>query len=141
MAMTNDPRDLERFVQAQAPVYAAVTAELRSGRKASHWMWFIFPQVAGLGFSAMSRRYAITSAAEAAAYLAHPLLGPRLQDCTALALGAPGSAHAVFGDPDTAKFHSSLTLFAAVAGPDSVFAQALQRFFGGHPDPATLARL
>ena len=104
-------------------------------------MWFVFPQLAGLGMSAMSQRYAIGSRDEAAAYLAHPVLGPRLLDCTRLVLAAQGSAHDVFGDPDTAKFRSCMTLFAAVAEPDSPFTQALQRFFGGVADPATLRLL
>src|SRR5580692_6153851 len=110
-----DAFDLERFVTAQAPVIDRVRAELRAGSKRSHWMWFVFPQIAGLGSSAMAQRYAIASLDEAGAYLAHPVLGPRLRDCTALALDVAGrTAHQIFGNPDDLKFHSSLTLFAAV---------------------------
>ncbi len=133
--------DLKRFVAAQAVVYDAVLAELTAGRKRSHWMWFVFPQIVGLGFSAMSQRYAIGSRAEAEAYLTHPVLGPRLVECTRLVLASAGSAHDVFGDPDTAKFRSCMTLFAAVAEDASVFSQALARFFGGAADTETLLRL
>jgi len=133
--------DLERFVAAQAPVYEAVLTELRAGRKRSHWIWFVFPQIAGLGTSAMSQRYAIRSRDEAEAYLAHPVLGPRLVGCTQLVLRTAGSAHDVFGDPDTAKVRSCMTLFAAVAGEGSVFATALGRFFGGVGDGETLRRI
>jgi uncharacterized protein (DUF1810 family) len=133
--------DLDRFVQAQAPVMPAVEAELRAGRKTSHWMWFVFPQIAGLGSSPMAQRYAIQSRAEAEAYLAHPVLGQRLRDCTSWVLAATGrTAHQVFGDPDTQKFRSSMTLFDAVA-PGTVFADALDRFFGTERDPHTLRRL
>ena len=134
--------DLERFVAAQAPVYARVVAELAAGQKRSHWMWFIFPQIAGLGTSAMARRYAIGSLAEARAYLAHPLLGPRLRECTQLVLEAKARAIGeIFGYPDDLKFHSSMTLFAATAPAEAPFVQALDRYFGGAKDPATLARL
>ena len=139
-----DPHDLERFVAAQAPHWADVRAELASGRKRSHWMWFVFPQLRGLGRSAMAERYGIGSRAEAAAYLAHRLLGPRLVECTGLMLGAPAgkSALAILGSPDDLKFRSSMTLFAAVAGDaGSPFDLALARFFGGRADPATLALL
>ncbi len=133
--------DLDRFVHAQAPVMPAVEAELRAGRKTSHWMWFVFPQIAGLGSSPTAQRYAIESRAEAEAYLAHPVLGRRLRDCTGWVMAATGrTAHQVFGDPDTQKFRSSLTLFDAVA-PGDVFAQALDRYFGGERDPATISRL
>jgi uncharacterized protein (DUF1810 family) len=136
-----DTFDLDRFVQAQDRVYADVLTELRAGRKQSHWMWFIFPQVAGLGASAMSRRYAIASAAEARAYLAHPLLGRRLSECTHLVLAVQGrTIHAILGAPDDAKFRSSMTLFGAVSD-EPVFGQALARYFAGVPDPATLAIL
>ncbi len=133
--------DLDRFVHAQAPVMPAVEAELRAGRKTSHWMWFVFPQIAGLGLSSMAQRYAIASRAEAEAYLAHPVLGQRLRDCTGWVLSTTGrTAHQVFGDPDTMKFRSSMTLFDAVA-PGTVFDEALDRFFGAERDPETLRRL
>ena len=137
-----DPFNLERFVHAQAPVYDQVRRELRAGRKESHWMWFVFPQIAGLGQSPMSLRFAISSLAEAAAYLAHPILGPRLRECARLALEVEGrSALDIFGPIDTMKFRSSVTLFAR-AGPEfPVFEQCLEKYFGGNPDPATLARL
>ena len=139
-----DPHDLERFVAAQAPLWAQVRAELASGRKRSHWMWFVFPQLRGLGRSAMAERYGIASRDEAEAYLAHPLLGARLLECTRLMLDvdAGKSALAVLGAPDDLKFRSSMTLFAAVAdGAQTPFAAALERFFGGAGDPATLALL
>ncbi|WP_426406683.1 DUF1810 domain-containing protein [Bradyrhizobium ganzhouense] len=135
--MTN-PFDLNRFVQAQNPVFGAVQAELSRGRKQSHWMWFIFPQVAGLGFSAMSQRYAIGSRTEAEAYLAHPVLGPRLIECTRLVLAVDGrTINAILGAPDDAKFRSSMTLFGAVSD-EPVFDEALARYFAGQPDGATL---
>lgn len=131
-----------RFAEAQAPVYARVCAELRAGRKATHWMWFVFPQIAGLGLSSMAQRYAIGSAAEARAYLAHPLLGARLRQCTDLTLQIEGrSAQAIFGSPDDLKFRSSMTLFAAVAERPSLFDRALQKYFAGEADPRTLAIL
>jgi uncharacterized protein (DUF1810 family) len=139
-----DPHDLERFVAAQAPVWTRVRDELASGRKRSHWMWFVFPQLRGLGRSAMAERYGIGSRAEAAAYLAHPLLGARLQEATALMLDAEAgrSALAILGSPDDLKFRSSMTLFAAVSAVStSPFDAALARFFAGVPDPATLALL
>lgn len=133
-----DPFDLERFVQAQNPVYRDVQGELARGRKQSHWMWFVFPQIAGLGLSAMSQRYAIGSRAEAAAYLAHPVLGARLIECTKLVLAVQGrSINAILGAPDDAKFRSSMTLFGAVSD-DPVFDQALARYFAGERDSATL---
>ncbi|MGY8631573.1 DUF1810 domain-containing protein [Bradyrhizobium sp. 14AA] len=133
-----DPFDLERFVQAQDPVFRDVQGELTRGRKRSHWMWFIFPQIAGLGFSAMSQRYAIASRAEARAFLAHPVLGPRLIACTKLVLAVEGrTIHAILGAPDDAKFRSSMTLFGAVSG-EPVFDQALARYFAGERDGATL---
>jgi uncharacterized protein (DUF1810 family) len=133
-----DPFALERFVQAQAPVYSRVVAELSAGRKRSHWMWFVFPQVAGLGFSAMSQRYAIASREEAEAYLAHGVLGPRLIECTGLVLAVQGrTINAILGAPDDAKFRSSMTLFAAVSG-DAIFGTALDRYFAGERDGATL---
>jgi uncharacterized protein (DUF1810 family) len=134
----SDSFDLARFVEAQRPVYAAVVAELSRGRKQSHWMWFVFPQVAGLGFSAMAQRYAIDSREEAAAYLAHPELGPRLLECTRLVLAVHGKTiHDIFGSPDDMKFRSSMTLFGAVSGED-VFDEALAKYFAGAKDAATL---
>lgn len=139
--MDND-FNLERFVDAQQGVYGTALAELRAGRKRTHWMWFIFPQVAGLGSSAMAQRYAIHSADEAAAYLVHPTLGPRLRECAA-AVAAHGDRDAsdIFDSPDDRKFHSSMTLFADVAPDEAIFQACLDRFFDGAPDPATLARL
>lgn len=134
--------DLQRFVDAQAPVYDAVLAELRAGRKCSHWMWFIFPQIAGLGRSAMALRYAIASLGEAKAYLAHPLLGARLRECSALVAAIEGrTANAIFAYPDDLKFHSSMTLFAQASPADTVFQACLDKYFGGAPDAATLQRL
>jgi uncharacterized protein (DUF1810 family) len=135
----NDPYDLGRFVDAQAGVYDQALAEIRGGRKRSHWMWFIFPQVEGLGSSSTARRYAIKSLAEARAYLEHPLLGPRLVECAEAAVGVAGrSAHEVFGSPDDMKLRSSATLFANVSPPGSAFAQVLDRYFKGEPDGETL---
>jgi uncharacterized protein (DUF1810 family) len=134
--------DLERFVQAQQPVYATVLGELRAGRKRSHWMWFIFPQIAGLGHSEMAQRYAIASADEAAAYLAHPLLGARLRECASIVAARDNdSAEAIFGHPDDLKFRSSMTLFADVAPDEAVFQACIDKYFDGEPDDATLARL
>jgi uncharacterized protein (DUF1810 family) len=138
----NDPFTLQRFVDAQAPVYAQVLAELRAGSKRSHWMWFIFPQIAGLGRSETARYFAISSREEAAAYLAHPTLGPRLRECCRLTTLVEGrSAREIFGTPDDMKFRSSLTLFAAVAPDDAIFTEALQKFFSGEADRLTLACL
>jgi uncharacterized protein (DUF1810 family) len=137
-----DSFDLGRFVEAQAPLYGDALAELRRGRKQSHWMWFIFPQIAGLGSSAMARRYAIASAAEARTYLDHPLLGPRLRECTKVVLAhTDRRAEDIFGAIDTLKLRSSMTLFAAVAEPESPFEHCLVAFFGSAPDPATLRLL
>jgi len=137
-----DPFQLQRFVDAQAPVFETVCAELRAGRKASHWMWFVFPQLRGLGRSAMASAYGIASLDEARAYLAHPLIGPRLRQCTQRVLDVEGrDAHAIFGSPDDRKFRSCMSLFADVAGGRSVFDAALDRFFDGRPDPATLRLL
>ena len=134
--------DLGRFVAAQAHVYAQALAELRRGRKESHWMWFVFPQVAGLGRSAMARRYAIASLDEARAYLSHPLLGPRLRECTEAVLAHRGrDPAALFGPVDAMKFRSSMTLFEAVAENGAPFAEALEAFYGGKRDSATLERL
>ena len=137
----NDPFDLARFIDAQDPVWPQVLAELGRGRKQTHWMWFVFPQIAGLGRSAMAARYAISSRVEAEAYLAHPVLGPRLREATALVNAVEGrSIAAIFGNPDDLKFRSSMTLFDAVE-PDSMFARALDKYCDGAPDPATIALL
>ena len=135
--------DLERFVTAQEPVFAAVLEELRIGQKRSHWMWFVFPQLRGLGHSSMAQFYGIGSLAEARAYLAHPLLGSRLLLCTRTVLAVDGrSLHAIFGSPDDAKFCSCMTLFSRAAAADaSVFAQALDRYCDGQADQRTLALL
>jgi uncharacterized protein (DUF1810 family) len=133
-----DPFDLQRFVDAQAPVYPRVLAELRQGRKQSHWMWFIFPQLAGLGHSAMAKRFAISSSDEAVAYLAHGILGPRLRECTALVNAVEGrTIREILGSPDDLKFCSSMTLFGAVSS-DPAFAAAIAKFYGGTPDRKTL---
>ena len=141
----NDPYRLERFVTAQdsGGTYQRALAELRAGRKTSHWMWFIFPQVAGLGFSAMAQRYAISGAAEARAYLGHPVLGARLRECTGAvaALGDSATADRILGPVDAMKLRSSMTLFAAAAPEEPSFAEVLTRYFDRQPDQATLARL
>jgi uncharacterized protein (DUF1810 family) len=135
-----DPFDLERFVSAQALVYDAVVRELRNALKVTHWMWFIFPQVDGLGSSPTAHRYAIRSLPEAEAYLAHPLLGPRLIECTELVNNVEGkSVHDVFGFPDDMKFHSSVTLFSMLSPGHVVFETALIKYFGGVPDARTVA--
>jgi uncharacterized protein (DUF1810 family) len=134
--------DLERFLDAQEPVYERVLDEIRSGRKVSHWMWFIFPQVAGLGSSSMSQRYAIASLDEARAYLAHPVLGARLRECAGLLLeGAAGSAEGIFGPIDARKLRSSMTLYQRAAPDDPLFWQVLERFYGSVADEATDALL
>jgi uncharacterized protein (DUF1810 family) len=136
--------DLERFVAAQAGIHGQALAELRRGRKQSHWMWFVFPQIAGLGRSEMARTYAIGSLAEARSYLDHPLLGPRLRECTAAVLAhADARADAIFGPVDAVKFRSSMTLFEAAADEDerTPFSDALDAFFSGERDPATMACL
>jgi uncharacterized protein (DUF1810 family) len=139
---TDDPHDLQRFVAAQAPVYDQVREELRAGRKASHWMWFVFPQIAGLGHSAMARRYAVASLDEARAYLDHPVLGARLRECAALVTAVDGeSLNEILGSPDDLKFHSSMTLFALASGGDRVFVEPLEKYFAGKQDPATLAMI
>jgi uncharacterized protein (DUF1810 family) len=135
-----DPHDLQRFVTAQAPVYDQVREELREGRKTSHWMWFVFPQIAGLGHSAMARRYAVASLEEARAYLDHPVLGPRLRECAALVTAVDGrSLNEILGSPDDRKFHSSMTLFALASDGERVFVGPLEKYFSGKQDPATLA--
>lgn len=135
--------DLGRFVRAQdeGGAYQRAAAELRAGRKAGHWMWFIFPQIAGLGSSAMSRRYAISGLPEARAYLGHPVLGRRLTECARIVAAASGTAEDIFGGIDAMKLRSSMTLFAAAAPDEPVFGEVLAKFFGGAPDDATLARL
>lgn len=138
----SDNFNLSRFTEAQAPVYAAVLAELRAARKGTHWMWFIFPQLAGLGRSAMAQRYAIASLDEARAYLAHPVLGARLRECAALVAAAQGSsAHQIFGAPDDMKLHSSLTLFAHAAPGEPLFRACLDKYYSGAPDATTLSLL
>ena len=137
----SDSFALDRFVAAQAPVYAAVLQELGAGRKQSHWMWFVFPQLRGLGHSTMAERYGIASRAEAQAYLAHELLGARLRECTQLVLDVDhDDAHRIFGSPDDLKFRSSMTLFDAVA-PGEVFGRAIERLYGGVRDPRTVELL
>ncbi len=140
--MTEDQHDLRRFVEAQESVIERAKRELRAGRKRTHWMWFVFPQMEGLGSSARSRRYGIASREEAEAYLAHPALGPRLLECTGIvnALDGP-SANEVFGSPDDMKFRSSMTLFDAVADDPRPFATALERYYDGERDPRTLELL
>jgi len=134
--------DIARFVEAQQPVIDDVRAELAAGRKRTHWMWFVFPQLRGLGYSAMARRYGIASREEAAAYLAHQVLGARLRECVELVLSVQGrTAHEIFGSPDDLKLRSCLTLFRAIDGDDSVFGRALAKYFGGEPDPMTLQLL
>ena len=136
------PYDLERFMAAQEYVYDGVLGELRSGRKSGHWIWFIFPQVAGLGHSDTSRYFAIGSLDEARAYLAHPVLGPRLRECARIVLETEGrTAEDIFGPTDAMKVRSCMTLFHRVAPDDPVFAQVLDRCYGGVADEATDARL
>lgn len=139
----DDPYDLVRFVDAQSGVHERAVAELRGGRKRSHWMWFVFPQLAGLGHSGMAQRYGITGLDEARAYLGHPVLGARLQECAQAleALEARLSAADIFGPPDDLKLRSSLTLFAQAAGPGSIFERLLEKYFAGRPDERTLAML
>jgi len=137
-----DDTDLQRFVEAQAHVYDAVCGELAAGRKTSHWMWFIFPQLRSLGRSETARFYGIASRAEAEAFWRHPLLGARLKHCTQLVLDVRGrTLHNIFGSPDDLKFRSSMTLFAAVAPEEPVFRRAIDQCCDGVADPLTLARL
>jgi uncharacterized protein (DUF1810 family) len=137
-----DPFDLERFMRAQQTVYATALAEITAGRKRSHWMWFIFPQIAGLGMSETSRLYAIRSLDEAKAYLVHPVLGPRLVECAEAVLRHTGrSAFEIFGSPDDVKLRSSATLFARVSPPGSVFERVLDTFFDGQRDERTVRML
>ena len=142
MSPCDDPFNLARFLEAQDHAYAQALAEIRRGRKESHWMWYIFPQLAGLGFSPTSQHYAIKSREEADAYLSHPVLGPRLVECCEAALEVEGrSAHEIFGSPDDLKLRSFATLFAAVSPPGSVFERLLEKFFGGLKDEKTLRLL
>lgn len=139
----DDPFDLQRFVKAQDPVFATVLEELRAGHKRSHWMWFIFPQLRDLGRSATAQFYGIASMDEVRAYLAHPILGPRLAQATEAALSVQGrTLHEIFGSPDDLKFRSSMTLFAQAAAEDGdLYRKALDRYCGGQPDEATLKLL
>jgi uncharacterized protein (DUF1810 family) len=140
--VADDPFDLRRFVEAQDRAYGRARAELERGCKQSHWMWFVFPQIAGLGRSPMAQRYAISSRAEAKAYLEHPLLGPRLRACTELMMRIEGrSALQILGSPDDMKFRSCMTLFAHAAPGEPLFRSALDRYFGGEEDALTLERL
>jgi uncharacterized protein (DUF1810 family) len=137
-----DPHNLTRFLDAQAPTYAQALAELQAGHKRSHWMWFIFPQLAGLGHSSTAQFYAIESLDEARAYLAHPTLGPRLIECAEALLHHEGkSATQILGTPDDLKLRSSATLFAQLTPADSVFAQLLKKYYNNQPDPKTLELL
>jgi uncharacterized protein (DUF1810 family) len=138
MGIVDDPFNLKRFVDAQNPVYARVCSELKAGEKRSHWMWFIFPQIAGLGFSSMAARYAIGSLEEAKAYLQHTVLGPRLIECTELVNGISGrSIDDIFGYPDDLKFRSSMTLFAKAAPENPAFKRAIDKYFEGQHDDRT----
>ena len=140
--MTSDPHNLQRFIDAQHPIYGQVRDELQAGQKETHWMWFIFPQITGLGTSVTAQKYAITGIEEARAYLDHPLLGFRLRECTQLVNGVIDRAiEDIFGYPDHLKFHSSMTLFAHVATAEDVFAMALNKYFKGEDDRKTLKRL
>jgi uncharacterized protein (DUF1810 family) len=137
-----DPFNFQRFLDAQATVYERARRELEAGRKESHWMWFIFPQIAGLGQSPMSIRFAIASLNEAKAYLAHSVLSARLRECALLTFAVEGkTARDIFGSVDEVKFRSSMTLFARAASDEDVFQRCLDKYFAGDPDPATLARL
>lgn len=142
MATVEDPYDLDRFIEAQKTCYERALAEIRGGDKRSHWMWYIFPQLSGLGFTPTSQKYSIRSLGEAEAYLAHLTLGPRLVECAEAALAAPGSsAHDIFGSPDDWKLRSSATLFALVSPAGSVFQQLLDKYFHGERDQKTLELL
>jgi uncharacterized protein (DUF1810 family) len=142
MPFMNDPHDLQRFLDAQDPVYEQVLAELRNGLKEGHWMWFIFPQLRGLGHSPMATAFGIASRQEAEAYLAHPVLGRRLKECTNLVNLVEGrSINQILGYPDNMKFRSSMTLFAEIALDNKVFKDALQKHFAGQPDGLTLERV
>jgi len=138
----SDLFNLVRFVEAQDPVYASVCSELRQGRKVSHWMWFVFPQIEGLGRSGTARKFAISSLEEARAYLDHPVLGPRLRECTRLVCQiSETTIQEIFGSPDDMKFRSCMTLFSRADGDDGIFQEALNKFFSGKPDELTLERI
>jgi uncharacterized protein (DUF1810 family) len=138
----DDPYHLQRFVDAQDPVFDQVCSELRQGQKRSHWMWFIFPQIQGLGHTQMANQYAISSLKEAAAYLQHPILGPRLSECTRLVNRIEGRPiERILGYPDDLKFRSSMTLFAHATSENQVFTDALEKYFAGEFDRLTLERL
>jgi uncharacterized protein (DUF1810 family) len=138
----DDPYSLQRFVEAQERVYEQVCAELRRGHKTSHWMWFVFPQIRGLGHSPMAQKFAVASLAEARAYLDHPVLGPRLRECTQLVVDVQNrTIHDILGYPDDMKFRSSMTLFALAAPEDPLFKTALTKYFPAGPDPETVARV
>jgi uncharacterized protein (DUF1810 family) len=145
MASAKGQYSLERFLEAQAGVYERACAELRAGKKQSHWMWFIFPQIHGLGSSEMAVRYAISSIEEAHSYLEHPVLGQRLRECTGIVVDLEGrTVEQIFGYPDNLKFHSSMTLFAhaaTISAEDLIFSRALDKYFSGKEDPATIQRL
>jgi len=142
MATQSDPYNLQRFVDAQERVYPQVVSELRAGRKRSHWIWFIFPQITGLGFSPTSQHYAIRSLEEAQAYLQHPVLGPRLRECTQLVVDViDRSIDDILGYPDDLKFRSSMTLFSQAAVNEPLFHAALEKYFAGKPDSLTQERL
>lgn len=137
-----DPHNLQRFIEAQAPIYEQVLAELRAGRKRSHWIWFIFPQIAGLGHSPTAQHYAIRSLDEARAYIEDPVLGPRLRECTGIVNQIEGrTIYEILGPPDDLKFRSSMTLFSKATNDNQVFAAALTKYFDGKPDAQTLQRL
>lgn len=139
----DDPYDLQRFVAAQEPSYDRALSELRAGRKTTHWIWYVFPQIEGLGSSPTAKRFAIRSLEEASAYLVHPVLGPRLREaCEAiLAWSGERSANAILGSPDDLKLRSSMTLFERAAGEPRLFARVLDAFYGAERDPKTLTRL
>jgi len=140
--LQDDPHQLDRFIHAQAPVYGQVCAELQAGDKRSHWMWFVFPQLAGLGRSSTAQHYGIGSRAEGLAYRQHPLLGARLVQCTSLVLALHGrTALQIFHTPDDLKFRSCMTLFHALVPQEPIFSQALEKYFGGTGDPMTLSLL
>lgn len=140
--MDVDRYNLQRFIQAQEPVYQRATAELREGRKRTHWMWFIFPQIRGLGHSEVAQRFSIASLPEAEAYFEHPILGSRLKECTELVNAIEGrSIEHIFGYPDHLKFRSCMTLFAQAAPGEKIFNEALDKYFAGSPDGFTLSRL
>ncbi len=139
---TADPHNLQRYIDAQRSVYEGVLAELRAGRKRSHWIWFIFPQIAGLGHSSTAQHYAIQSLQEAIAYIEHPVLGPRLRECTSIVNSIEGaSIETIMGYPDNLKFRSSMTLFAQATKDNATFIAALETYFQGQPDQQTLSRI